>query len=252
MGFPGPDHFEDFRGGLDAAGAVGFGIREHVVVFAGARGAPHEVEALLNGGTLLHHLPHQLRHRFAVPGAFAFSTHFAEAELLFIHRGDAAGESCITDIDPGMAPVRPAHDHNRIFLQADAPEVVEDAAMVKVSSGRGLAQQGESTAVEQLRKEIRQSHFLGVQAGGGGEGIHFGQVPRIDERAGAAHCFLDFPKEPAPLVKGTANPHAIQNPLHHPADFFLQQGAVLAAHLLGRAGQKQDAGAIVILEPAGP
>jgi hypothetical protein len=53
-----------------------------------------------------------------------------------------------------------------------------------------LAEKGEAAAVEEFGEEVSEADFFGFDAGGGGKGIHFGEVPRIDEGGAAADGFL--------------------------------------------------------------
>ena len=61
--------------------------------------------------------------------------------------------------------------------------------------------------------------------------------------------FFNFPKEPAPFGEGTADPHPIENPVEHLLDFFLQEGAVLGAHFLRCALEKEHARPVTHLQP---
>jgi hypothetical protein len=190
VGLAGGDDFEGCGSGLDSDGAVGFGVGKDLVVFTGARGAAHEVEGFVEGRGSLHDFADELGHGFAVPGAFAAAAHFAEAKLLIIHGGDAPGEGGIATIDSGVALVGAGNDHGGVFLEADAAEVVEDAAVVEFAALGGLAEKGEAAAVEEFGEEVSEADFFGFDAGGGGKGIHFGEVPRIDEGGAAADGFL--------------------------------------------------------------
>src|SRR3954468_21099192 len=83
--------------------------------------------------------------------------HLADADVLVVHRGDRADEAGVADVDPGVAPaVGLVDDHHRVLLQPDSLHVVQDAAVVHPAVLRGLAENGEARAVEQLGEEVGQ------------------------------------------------------------------------------------------------
>jgi hypothetical protein len=95
-------------------------------------------------------------------------------------------------------------DHDGVLLEADALHVVEHPAVVHAPAGRGLAEDREAGAVEQLGEEVGQPGLLRVQAGGLGERVHLGEVPRVDERLEPGLRVLDLAEEP--LALGTELP----------------------------------------------
>src|SRR5690606_4301894 len=129
--------------------------------------------------------------------------------------------------------------HHRVGLEADAAEVVEDAAVVDAAVLRGAAMEGEAGAVEELGEEVGEAHLALVHAGGDGQGVELAVGALGDEGGEAGVGLLDLAEEPLALGEGGADADAEEDALGDGADLVAEELAVLPAHLLGGAVEEE-------------
>ena len=223
----------------DAHRAPRFAVRNHVVIFAGARPAPQDFHRLVQRARLLHHLAQQLRHRLAIPLSLAAPAHLADGDLFLVHRGDRADKTRVAHVHPRMAAVRLQDHHHRVLLQPDAFQIIQHAAVKNAPAARRLAPYGEAGAMEQLGEEIRQPRLLALDARRSRQRVHLAQIPLVHVRIQPLLRRLDLAEKPATLGKRAAHAHAIQHAVHEVPHLLAHQPPVLRAHLLRRAFEEQ-------------
>src|SRR3954469_8201744 len=106
---------------MNAHGAFGFGIRDDVVIFTGARTFFHDADGVIQGGGVFHDFADEFSHGLAFPATFTAAAHFANGNLFAIHGGDGADETGIGDVYPGIGLFGLGDDHDSAGFEADAP-----------------------------------------------------------------------------------------------------------------------------------
>ena len=122
--------------------------------------------------------------------------------------------------------------------------------MIHPPTDGGVAEDREPAAMKQLGKVVCQPRLLAQDARRRGHRVHLAGVTRVHELAEAARGLLDLAEEPARLRERAAHAHAVEHAVHEVLHLGLEQGAVLRAHLLGRALEEQHLRPIVNLQPA--